>query len=96
MLSPSFKSVKNARLLFATSLLVIAFYFIGYIVLGDVYKYGAVGAIYEFLWLPMLLCLVVIPAVGVLMMINNNGKSRVYAALAILSIIGAISILVNQ
>ena len=83
----------TAKLLLAISLVVFAFYSIGLFVIEDVYRYALAGAIYEFLWLPMLLSLVVIPALGIVFMIRNKHKDSVYAVLAILFTVGSIIIL---
>lgn len=90
------KNIKTAKLLFGLSLLVFAFYLAGYIVIGDVYQYAVLGTIYEILWLPMLVSLVAIPLSSLLIFINNRGKHRVYAALAVLFIIGSSIILTNH
>ena len=95
MFKTTIKNIKTAKLLFGLSLFVIAFYFLVYIVIEDVYRYPVVGAIYELLALPMLLCLIVIPLFSVLVFIKNKGKQRIYAALAILFIIGSFIILTN-
>jgi hypothetical protein len=87
-------SIKTARLLFGVSIVVIAFYLSGYVLIGDIYRYAVVGAIYELLWLPMLLSLVVIPLISTLILIKNKGERRTYAALALLLIIGSIIILI--
>jgi hypothetical protein len=87
------RDIRTAKFLFGLSLFVIAFYSIGYIVIGNVYRYAVVGAIYELLWLPMLLSLVIIPLFGVLVFFKNKGKHRIYAALAILLIIASFIIL---
>ena len=96
MFRTTLTNIKTAKLLFALSLFVIAFYLIGYIVIGDVYRYALVGVIYELLWLPMLLCLVVTPLFSILVFIKNKGKARLYAALAILMIIGSLIIMTNH
>lgn len=96
MFTMTIRNIKTVKLLFGLSLFVIAFYLVGYIVIGDIYRYAVVGAIYELLWLPMLLCLVVIPLCSVLVFIKNKGKHRIYAALAILFIIGSFIILTNH
>ena len=96
MFAMTIRNIKTAKLLFGLSLFVIAFYLTGYIIIGDVYRYAVVGAIYEILWLPMLLCLVVIPLFSVLVFIKNKGKHRIYATLAILFIIGSFIILTNH
>jgi hypothetical protein len=96
MYSTTIRNIKTAKFLFGLSLFVLAFYSIGLIIVGNVYQYAVVGAIYELLWLPMLLCLVVIPLFSVLVFIKNKGKSRFYAASAILLIISSIIILTNH
>ena len=89
-------NIKTAKILFGLSLLVFAFYLVGYFIIGDVYRYAIVGSIYEILWLPMLLSLVAIPLVSLLVFIKNKGKHRVYAVLALLFIIGSSFILINH
>jgi hypothetical protein len=96
MFTITIRNIKTAKFLFGLSLLVNAFYSIGYVVPGDVYRYAVVGAIFELLWLPMLLCLVVIPVLSVMVIIKNKGKHRIYAALAILSTIASFIILTNH
>lgn len=95
MFTSTVRNIKTAKLLFGVSLFVIAFYWVGYVVLSDVYQYVLVGAIYEILWLPMLLCLVVIPIFSILVFIKNKGNHRYYASLAILLILGSFIILTN-
>jgi hypothetical protein len=96
MFTTTITNIKTARLLFGLSLCVIVFYSIGDIFIGDVYRYPVIGAIYELLSLPMLLCLVVIPVLSIVVLIKNKGKARLYAALAILLIIGSVIILTTQ
>lgn len=96
MFTIAIRNMKTAKLLFGLSLFVIAFYLVGYLVAGGLYRYAVVGAIYELLWLPMLLCLVVIPLFSVLVFIKTKGNHRIYAALAILLIIGSFIILASH
>jgi hypothetical protein len=96
MFTTTNRNIKTARLLFGLSLFVIVFYSIGYIFIGDVYRYPVIGAIYELLSLPMLLCLVVIPVLSIVVLIKNKGKARLYAALTILLIIVSVIILTTQ
>ena len=72
-------------LMFIFSLGAFLYYFIGKIVLPDVYKFAFVGAIYEILWLPMLLLLVLVPIASVLILINKHGnKWRVAGSLLLI------------
>jgi len=96
MLTTTIKNIRTAELLFRLSLFVIAFYSIGHVIIGNIYRYPVVGAIYEMHWLPMLLSFIVIPFVSVFVFIKNKAKHRVYAALAILLIIGLSIILASH
>ena len=93
MVATAIKNIKTAKYLFALSCAVVAFYIIVYFVIDDVYRYAVVGAVFELLWLPMLLCLVAIPIFSSLVIFKNKGKARVYASLAILLTIISIIIL---
>lgn len=89
------KSLKTSKLLFGLSIVVLAFYLIGSIV-GDIYRHAVVGVIYELLWLPMLGSLLVIPILSFVIIIKCNGKSKIYALLAIIQILVSIFIMTNH
>ena len=76
------------------SLIVFLYYFVGYVILADVYKFAVVGAIYELLWLPMLLSLVVIPIASILILINRNTR-KWFALISLILIAAVILILVE-
>jgi hypothetical protein len=96
MLTATIKNNKIVPLVFIVSLVVFAFYFTVYTQVIDVYKYAVVGAIYELLWLPMLLSLVLVPLVSAIVFVKQEGKARIYSILAILFIIGSIVIMTNR
>jgi hypothetical protein len=96
MFTTTIRNIRTAKILLLLSILLIAFYFVHFYVIGDVYRYAIVGAIYELLWLPMLLCLFGVPFFSVIVFIKNKGKHRFYAALAILLIICSFIILINH
>ena len=96
MFSRTIKNIKTAKLLLGLSIFAFAYFLICWILIDDIYQYAAAGAIYELLWLPMLLSLVAIPLLSILIFITNKGKPRIYAALAVLLIIGSFIILTNH
>lgn len=56
------KTQQRKRIIFLSSLLVSAFWLSGRI--GNVYRFPALGAIYELFWLPALALLVVLPVIS--------------------------------
>ncbi|MBK7434833.1 MAG: hypothetical protein IPI66_13690 [Chitinophagaceae bacterium] len=56
------KTQQRKRIIFISSLLVSAFWLSGRI--GNVYRFPALGAIYESFWLPALALLVVLPVIS--------------------------------
>ena len=87
-----FRNPKAALVILVASLIVFLYYFIGYVILDDVYKFPVVGAIYEMLWLPMFLSLVVIPIVSILILMNRN-NSKWFALISLILIAAVIFIL---
>jgi hypothetical protein len=71
---PFLKQPKLVLWLTGVSFIVFLYFFTGYIVLRDVYKYAAAGAIYEILWLPMFASIVVIPILSIAVLIKGNSK----------------------
>jgi hypothetical protein len=89
---PSFlANRKLSWLIFLLSTAVFLYYFLTKFIFTDVYKFAVVGAVYEFLWLPMLLLLVVAPVVSILILVNRRGKEGL-ALVSILLIAAAIII----
>lgn len=89
-----FRNPKAAFVLFVVSFIVFLYYFVGYVIPDDVYKFPVVGAIYEMLWLPMFLSLVVIPIVGILILMNRN--NRKWFALISLILIAAVIFILSK
>jgi len=81
-----------SRVMFLLSVAVFLYYVIIKFIVADVYKFAFVGAIFELLWLPMLILLVVIPIASVLLLIKNY-SNRGLAVGSILLIAAAIVIL---
>ena len=96
MFTTATENSKNGKLIFIISFVVFAFYFIGYIVAGDVYRYAVVGAIYKLLWLPMLASLLIVPVISVAVFFKKERHSKLYAALSILLIASSILIMTTQ
>lgn len=90
------KRVKTAKMLFVAGI-VVFLYVCGYSLMDDVYQVAVLGAMYELLWLPVLLSLAGIPLFGVLILIyNKERKPKIYAALAIALIIGSYILITNH
>jgi hypothetical protein len=66
----TFKNSSLSKMFFILSLVVLGFWSIGQII--DVYRYAAVGAIFEFLWLFMLLMLFFLPIIALIFLIREK------------------------
>jgi hypothetical protein len=83
---------KTSRLILLLSIAVFLYYSLSKFIFTDVYKFAFVGAVYELLWLPMLLLLVAVPVGSILILVNKHSKKRP-ALVSILLIGAAISML---
>ncbi len=92
-MNPSLPSnPKFSLLVFLISLVILLYFVVEKFVVADVYKTAFVGAIYEMLWLPMLLLLVIVPVCSVLILLNKQSKKGL-ALISFLLSVGAIVIL---
>ncbi len=66
----TFKNSSLSKIFFILSLIVFAFWSVGQII--DVYRYAAVGAIFEILWLFMLLMLFILPIIALVFLIKEK------------------------
>jgi hypothetical protein len=87
-------SPKTSRLLLLLSIAVFLYYFIAKFIFTNVYKFPVVGAVYELLWLPMLLLLVAVPVGSILILINKHSKKGL--ALVSILLIGAAIIMLAR
>ena len=83
---------KTSRLILLLSIAVFLYYSMSKFIFTDVYKFAFVGAVYELLWLPMLLLLVVVPVGSILIILNKHSKKG-FALVSILLIGAAVIIL---
>ena len=67
-----FSYPQTQKLILVASALTFVFFTTFWLVIPNVYRYPVVGAIYEFLWLPMILLLFVIPVLVLIMIIKNK------------------------
>ncbi|MDB5253306.1 MAG: hypothetical protein JWP27_2475 [Flaviaesturariibacter sp.] len=74
------------------SFAALLYFFIGYVVLDDVYRYPAVSAIYELLWAPMFLAIAVVPILSIAVLVKGGSQKR-RALVPLALIIAAIVIL---
>ena len=66
----TFQNSSLSRIFFILSLIVLVFWSVGQII--DVYRYPAVGAIFEILWLFMLLMLFILPIIALVLLIKEK------------------------
>jgi hypothetical protein len=66
----TFKNSSLSKIFFILSLIVLGFWSVGQII--DVYRYAAVGAIFEILWLFMLLMLFILPIIALVFLIKEK------------------------
>jgi hypothetical protein len=85
---------KTSRLILLLSIAVFLYYFMEKFIFTDVYKLAFVGAVYEILWLPMLLLLVAVPVGSILILVNKH--SRKGLALVSILLIGAAIIMLAR
>lgn len=70
----SFKNSKTGKIVFLLSIVVAGYWWLGQVI--NVYRYAFVGALFEILWLPVLLMLVVLPIISVIMLIKEKVNIR--------------------
>jgi len=67
---PAFKNSSLSKIFFILSIGVLVFWSAGQII--DIYRYPAVGAIFEILWLFMLLLLFILPIIALIFLIKEK------------------------
>lgn len=72
--TPTFKNSSLSKIFFILSIVVLGFWSMGQII--DVYRYTAVGAIFEILWLFMLLMLFILPIIALIFLIKEKFSFR--------------------
>ncbi len=74
----------NARAVFILSVLAFTYWLLVLYVITDVYRHAALGALYEILWLPMLVCVVALPGISILQMIKTKWSAGSYQFFSLL------------
>jgi hypothetical protein len=69
-----FRNTGISKILFILSISCLVFWFLGHTI--DVYRFAVVGAIFEILWLMMLLGLFVLPIVSIVFLIKEKFHIR--------------------
>lgn len=72
--STPFRISKISKIIFIVSIFVSVYWWIGQIT--DVYHYKVVGAIYEILWLPVLLLLFGLPVISFVLLLQEKFNFR--------------------
>ena len=71
---PIFKNSRLSKILLVLSIIIFVFWFLGQHT--DIYRFAFVGAIFEFLWLFMLLALFVLPILSIIFLIRERYNLR--------------------
>lgn len=67
-----FTNKNSARAVFILSVFSFTYWLLVLFVIADDYKSAAMGALYEILWLPMLVCIVALPVISIFLMIKTK------------------------
>ena len=70
----AFKNSTLSKILFVLSIIIFVYWFVVQII--DVYRYAAIGAIFEMLWLLMLSGLFVLPVLSLIFLIKEKFNLR--------------------
>lgn len=78
------------QILLVYSLFVFAFFLGANVLIKNMYQYAILGSVYELLWLPMLLSLVLVPLLATRILWKAQNKKNLWAIAALLVILGAL------
>ncbi|WP_276359985.1 hypothetical protein [Daejeonella sp. H1SJ63] len=84
----AFENPQRNRIVLILSILASLYWFIGKNT--DVYHFAITGAIFELLWLPMLVLILLLPLLSILFLIQDKFNFRSMALYSILLLIPAI------
>ena len=81
------QSAATGKIVFILSILVSAFWFLGNAV--DVYHFAITGAVFELLWLPMIVMLFVLPVLSLVLLAKDhfNPKSLYLYSLIVMALV---------
>jgi len=71
---PNIKNSGLSKILLVLSIIIFVFWFLGQNT--DIYRFALIGAIFEFLWLFMLLALFVLPILSIIFLIKERFNFR--------------------
>jgi hypothetical protein len=71
---PNIKNSGLSKILLVLSIIIFVFWFLGQNT--DIYRFALIGAIFEFLWLFMLLALFVLPILSIFFLIKERFNLR--------------------
>jgi FlaA1/EpsC-like NDP-sugar epimerase len=72
--SPNFKNSGLSKILLVLSIIIFVFWFFGQNT--DIYRFAFVGAIFEFLWVFMLMALFILPILSIIFLIKERFNLR--------------------
>ena len=84
-----FKNSVSGKLVFFLTIIVAYYWFLGQVT--DVYRFEVVGAVYEILWLPVLVMLFVLPVIALVLLIKE--KRNIWSLNIYSLLIGVVTVL---
>ncbi len=69
-----FKNSRTSKMVFILSIIVSGYWWLGQVI--DVYSFALVGAIFEILWLPVLLMLFALPIISLIFLVKEKVNVR--------------------
>lgn len=88
----AFKNSTSGKILFITSAAVLIYWTLSRTV--DIYRFAVVGAIYEILWLFMLLSLIGLPILSILFLVKEGFNVRSLYLYTILLAVASVLVMV--
>ena len=85
----------TSKVILILSALVFLFYLSLQVLIGNVYRYAVVGALFELLSVPMLLLLVILPIASLVQLISAKANAKGYAVASLVFIAAAILLLIQ-
>jgi len=84
-----------SKVILILSALVFLFYLSVLVLIGNVYRYAVVGAIFELLSAPMLLLLVILPIACLVQLFSSKANAKWYAVASLVFVAAAILLLIQ-
>ena len=90
--STLFKNSRTSKMVFLLSIIVSGYWWLGQVI--NVYSVALVGAIFEILWLPVLVMLFVLPIISMILLLKEKVNVNVRSLYVYSILLGVATILI--